>query len=203
MSRRLLALVCAAGFMLAACGDADSESVDAGDTPVTSNDNTGSTPSDDAGPGDSSGGAVDGPDSSLPVSGDGNAAAGGTRPADGVDTYAIADLTVFITHPDFDSVRYQLSCLGDTATIDDPSVGVDADAACRALLDPEVATRLIDGPATDQACTEIFGGPDVAEIGGTLAGSSVVTSVHRANGCGIYDWDELLAAVLPAARPFS
>ena len=202
MSRRLLSLAFALGLVLAACGDADSESVDAGDTPLATGDSQ-ADPAPDGGTDDTIGsGDQSGPDASLPTGG-GSDAAGGTRPADGVDTYAIADLVVFVTHPDHESVRYQLSCLGDTATIDDPSVGVDPDAACRALLDPEVATRLIDGPPTDQACTEIFGGPDVAEIGGTLAGSSVVTSVHRANGCGIFDWDELLADVLPAARPFS
>lgn len=132
----------------------------------------------------------------LPTDG-GDAA--GTRPADGVDAYAIADLTVTVTHPEADDVTYRLSCLGDTATIDDPTVGVDAAAACTALLDQGVLIRLVEGPPADQVCTEQYGGPDLAVITGTLGGEDVNATVDRTNGCGIFDWDDLLADILPSA----
>lgn len=125
--------------------------------------------------------------------------AAGTRPADGTDTYAIADLTIVVSHPDIDDITYRISCLGDTATIDDPPAGVDAEAACTALLDRGVFIRLVEGPPADQVCTEQYGGPDVARITGTLAGEEVDATIDRTNGCGIFDWDDLLGDILPPA----
>ena len=48
-------------------------------------------------------------------------------------------------------------------------------------------------------CTEIYGGPDVATITGDIDGAPVDTTVDRANGCGIDDWDTVLAGLLPPA----
>jgi len=168
---RLPLAVLAVALVAAACGSAS----------VTS------TGSDD---GDS---AVSEPPSS-PDDGD----AGATRPVDGTDAYAIADLEVTITHPDAETVTYRISCLGDTASIDEPPAGVTAERACAQLLDPALVTRLVDGPA-DQACTEIYGGPDEAHLVGTLDGRPVDTVIDRANGCGISDWDDHASAVLPIA----
>ena len=109
-----------------------------------------------------------------------------------------AELTVTVEHPDFDPVTYEISCAGDTATVD--GVELDAEAACTALSDPAVESRLIDGPPAGQVCTEIYGGPDTATITGTLDGEPISAQVDRANGCGISDWDELLADLLPAAH---
>jgi hypothetical protein len=50
----------------------------------------------------------------------------------------------------------------------------------------------------DTACTEIFGGPQRAEITGTLGGKRVDATFTRANGCEIERWDAL-GAVLPDA----
>lgn len=118
--------------------------------------------------------------------------------AGGETAFPEADLTVTVEHPDFDAVTYEISCTGDTATI----VGIDLDAeeACTALSEPAVQSRLIDGPPAGQACTEIYGGPDTASITGTLDGDPISAEVDRSNGCGIADWDELLAGILPAAR---
>lgn len=73
--------------------------------------------------------------------------------------------------------------------------GERAELAAATLDDPAAVTRLVDGPATSGACTEIYGGPDVAHVVGTIGGAAVDTVVDRANGCGIADWD-LLADLL-------
>jgi hypothetical protein len=112
--------------------------------------------------------------------------------------YPESDLSVTVEHPDFETATYDISCTGDAATID--GIDLDAEAACTALSEPAVQSRLIDGPPADQVCTEIYGGPDTATIAGTLDGETVTTQVDRTNGCGIADWDELLADILPAAR---
>lgn len=113
--------------------------------------------------------------------------------------FPVADLSVVIDHPDRDTVEYRLTCLGDTATVTPAGVGVDEQAACRALAKPDVVTRLVKGAPEDQMCTEQYGGPDVATITGTIDGKAVDTTIERINGCGISDWDRLLAGVLPPA----
>lgn len=69
-------------------------------------------------------------------------------------------------------------------------------AVAAALADPAVVDRLVNGPATDVACTEQYGGPDVAHVTGTIGDDEVDTRFHRADGCGIADW-ELAQALLP------
>lgn len=111
----------------------------------------------------------------------------------------LATLDIVITHPDADDVTYTISCLGDTATIIG-DVGLDDFAACDQLGEDAVRDRLLNGPPTDRACTEIYGGPDVATITGTydgVDGPAVDTTVDRSNGCGIDEWDTLLSKVLP------
>jgi hypothetical protein len=67
-----------------------------------------------------------------------------------------------------------------------------AQQACDFLASSQDArTRLIEGPPKDRACTEIYGGGEVADITGSIAGTAVSTTVDRANGCGIADWDLL------------
>lgn len=123
---------------------------------------------------------------------------GGTVPNEpiGAGPYPIATLDITITHPEADDLSYTISCLGDTATVIGSDEIVDQ-RACTVLADAEVKTRLIEGPPADQICTEQYGGPDVAHIVGTFDGESVDTTVDRANGCGIGDWDQLLSGVLP------
>lgn len=113
--------------------------------------------------------------------------------------FPVADLSIVVEHPDRDTFEYRLNCLGDTATVTPEGVDVDEQAACLALASPDVVTRLVQGPPADQVCTEQYGGPDVATITGTIDDRQVDTNVDRTNGCGISDWDELLADVLPPA----
>ena len=116
----------------------------------------------------------------------------------GAGPYRVATLDITITHPEADDVNYTISCLGDTATVLG-DVPISEEQACTALADDDVRTRLINGAPGDQICTEIYGGPDVAAIVGTHDGDAVNTTVDRSNGCGVDDWDRLLAGILPPA----
>lgn len=64
----------------------------------------------------------------------------------------------------------------------------DPDGACAALLDNEDALKPVAG---DVACTEIYGGDQVA----TITGPDVQASFSRANGCEIARWDALKAVL--------
>lgn len=113
----------------------------------------------------------------------------------------LATLDIVISHPDADDVSYVISCLGDTATIIG-DVSLSDFAACDQLGDNAVRERLLNGAPVDQACTEIYGGPDIATITGTydgVDGPKVDTTIDRSNGCGIDEWDSLLSQVLPGA----
>lgn len=116
----------------------------------------------------------------------------------GAGPYPIATLEFTITHPDTDTVTYTISCLGDTATVIG-SDNINEQTACSQLAKPAVKSRIVDGEPADIACTEIYGGPDEAIIAGTFDGAAVNTTIKRNNGCGIDDWDNLLAGVLPPA----
>jgi hypothetical protein len=68
------------------------------------------------------------------------------------------------------------------------------------LLTPDDA----DAVPADMACTEIYGGPDVAVVTGTLEGEAIDTTLTRANGCEIerFDrWVPLLREVFPGYVP--
>ncbi len=67
-----------------------------------------------------------------------------------------------------------------------------ASSAAELLKDPAVVKRLVEGEPQGQMCTEIYGGPDIATVTGTLDGVAVNTSFNRNNGCGIADWELLL-----------
>jgi hypothetical protein len=114
---------------------------------------------------------------------------------------ADAELDVQYSHPEAGvEFSYGIEC-GEsgaqvTGAIDQS--GVDAATACGALTETAVVERLVDGPDHD-VCTEIYGGPDVAEVTGTVGGEQVETTVDRADGCGINDWDEVLDPILPPA----
>ena len=74
-----------------------------------------------------------------------------------------------------------------------------ADAAAAVVTSLEGRSRLIDGEVAGRACTEIYGGPDIAHVTGSIGGIDVDTSFHRSNGCGIADW-ELLQPFLGRPR---
>ena len=118
----------------------------------------------------------------------------------GAGPYPIATLEISFAPADGKATDYTISCLGDTATVIG-DVAVAGEAACLALNDGPVRERLIGGVPADRICTEIYGSADTASISGVIDGESVETEVDRTNGCGIDDWDVVLAAVLPAVTP--
>ena len=192
----LIALLLAFTLVAAACGgDDNDDSVVSGDDPQGLPVNDGDEPpveDPQNEPGDG--------DDPIPVEPD-NGIGDGAQPLPdeplGAGPYPIADLTVTYEHPDAGTVEYQIVCLGDTATLIGAADGVTDQGACTRLADGAVQQRLVDGPPTDQACTEQYGGPDVARVVGTLDDQPVDTTFDRANGCGIDDWDRLMAGVLP------
>lgn len=109
-----------------------------------------------------------------------------------------ADVNITIEHPDAETIEYQIRCDGEGSTVVG-DVGVNAAEACGRLSDPVVQNRLIDGPPPGLACTEIYGGPDIATIEGAIVGVRFMATIDRVNGCGIGDWDGLLRGLLPPA----
>ena len=71
-----------------------------------------------------------------------------------------------------------------------------AAAACRALSENVDA---LDPVPADAICTQLFGGPEEAEIEGTLEGRAVRASFNKRNGCEIARW-ERLGSVLSLER---
>jgi hypothetical protein len=85
-----------------------------------------------------------------------------------------------------------VSCPGDDA-------GVCAEAE-------EIIPSDFDEVPASQACTEIFGGPDVATIEGEIDGEQVEGEFTRANGCEIDRFGNvvpLLQALFPDYQPGS
>ena len=76
----------------------------------------------------------------------------------------------------------------------DPDGGSHPDpvSACDALLRHEDALRPVAG---DVACTEIYGGPQLATIAGTHEFAVVDATLSRTNGCEIARWDALDSVV--------
>ena len=63
-------------------------------------------------------------------------------------------------------------------------------AACRALTRPG-ARALFAPPPKDMACTDIYGGPQVAFVTGTLQRRPVWARFSRTNGCEIARWQRV------------
>lgn len=114
------------------------------------------------------------------------------------DRHAVADLEIAVGHPEAATVTYRILCLGDAARVEGQD-RIDGSVACTRLTDLQVRSRLVNGAPADQICTEIYGGPDTATITGIHESTTVNTVIDRSNGCGINDWDRLLAGVLPPA----
>ena len=76
------------------------------------------------------------------------------------------------------------------------------DAVCLAVAEIDVDAL---GPVSpDTACTELFGGPDIVSLEGTIEGEDVDVDLTRANGCEIERFDAavpLLQALYPDYEP--
>jgi hypothetical protein len=74
--------------------------------------------------------------------------------------------------------------------------------SCRAAR--RLAAFLAQRPDPARQCTQVYGGPDAATIGGTIAGRRISRRFSRGNGCAIADWDRaqaLLPKPVGARRP--
>lgn len=180
--RILVAIVVSITLLAAACGDDDADTTAGGDTA----DDTGQLPLDDTADDDAA--ASD----DEPVTEPGDDAPLGGGP------YPIADISFDVDMGDGTTHEYRLACLGDTATFTGDT-SLAADRACLALNELEVRSRLLGDDHLDRVCTEQYGGPQLATLTGTLDDQPVDATIDRANGCGIDDWDQLLAPLLPAA----
>lgn len=95
-----------------------------------------------------------------------------------------ADLTITLDESGDGTTRtFTLTC--DPVGGDHP----DPDAACRALADagPEPLRPV----PRNVGCTDLWGGPQVATVRGTVDGQRVDTRFDRTNGCEIGRWDAL------------
>jgi Subtilisin inhibitor-like len=90
------------------------------------------------------------------------------------------EITVWPSGRSGDEKKARLTCSPPGGTLDDP------DDACRRLGSME---RPFVRPNGQVACTEIYGGPAVAEIRGTFDGSQVLATFARSDGCEIAHWD--------------
>ena len=63
-----------------------------------------------------------------------------------------------------------------------------AEEACAALIEQEDALAPVPG---NVACTQIFGGPQEAQVAGVVRGREVHARFSRNNGCEIDRWDRL------------
>jgi hypothetical protein len=72
-----------------------------------------------------------------------------------------------------------------------------AGTACRRLADDGVA--LFAPVRRSEVCTQIYGGPAVARVVGTVDGRRVWATFSRTNGCHIGRWDRLSPWLLPRA----
>ena len=130
----------------------------------------------------------------MPVEPDGGIGDGAGPPADAGRLRA--NLHIVIESADRGgSVSYAVTCEGDRTELQGP-VDVDPARACAALSDPAVRQRLVEGAPKDRMCTKIYGGPETATVQGSIDGRPVDTVIRRSDGCGMDDWDRLLADVL-------
>jgi hypothetical protein len=88
-----------------------------------------------------------------------------------------------------DPERWTLRCNPARGTLARPAV------ACRKLA--EGGTKLFAPIRKDVACTQIYGGPDVGRVVGTVKGNRVWASFSRSDGCQISRWERLSPWLLP------
>jgi hypothetical protein len=105
---------------------------------------------------------------------------GGTAPSSELE------ITIWPEGRDGEPTTYTLTCMPDGGTHPDLA------AACQAVYLPMV----FDPPPTDQACTEQYGGPQVAEVTGRVQDIAIDARFSRTDGCQISRW-ERASALLP------
>jgi hypothetical protein len=85
--------------------------------------------------------------------------------------------------------RATLTCDGSPAAT---GFIADSRAACDLVtVDAKARARLVSGAPAHQVCTQLYGGPQRAEVTGRITGRPVEVTVTRADGCGVADWSLL------------
>jgi hypothetical protein len=105
------------------------------------------------------------------------ACGGGSAPASGGGGGKDADLevTVWPGGRDGPSSSHRIRCPGD--------------GRCDRLA--ALPARVFEPVPGDLMCTQIYGGPDVAEIRGTLDGRRIDARFKRTDGCEIARWNQV------------
>ena len=118
------------------------------------------------------------------------AGCGGERPVAVRGDGPVTSLRVeVLPKPGAAARRATLTCDGSpTATgfIADPRAACDLVSG-----DAGVRERLFAGSPADQVCTQVYGGPQQAQVSGRIVGRRVDATVTRVDGCGVADWSRL------------
>jgi hypothetical protein len=121
------------------------------------------------------------------------AGCGGYEGGETPGTQTVLQITAWPNGKDAGAGReWKLNCERAGGTHPDP------ESACERLLDLEAPFA---GTPQDAICTEIYGGPAVAEVEGLYRGETVNAQFARTNGCEIARWDKhaFLFPVKPGA----
>ena len=85
--------------------------------------------------------------------------------------------------------RATLTCDGSPAAT---GFITDSRAACDLVTgDDNARARLVAGAPAQRVCTQLYGGPQQAQVTGRISGRAVDVTVTRADGCGVADWSLL------------
>jgi hypothetical protein len=63
----------------------------------------------------------------------------------------------------------------------------------------QLADLLLNAPASDRVCTQIYGGPQTATVQGTINGRWIRRAFSRTNGCELADWEQMGPLLAPKA----
>lgn len=120
--------------------------------------------------------------------------AGQGQPDAPAATQAGSTLTVrFTPNPDASTRVWTLTC--EPPGGDHPA----AQEACATLVERTREGTPFASPSEGQICTQIYGGPQTAEIEGHWRGRPVSADYSRQNGCEIQTWDALQPVIAPGA----
>jgi Subtilisin inhibitor-like len=123
-------------------------------------------------------------DTTMPVTPSSSTPRAQSTPTEAAET----DLTIVVNDGSSSTVTWRLTC--------DPPGGTHPtpEAACRAL--EANGTAALPPVPNDKACTQIYGGPETADISGTWQGQPIMSKFARNDGCQISRW-KLMEGLLP------
>ncbi len=104
-------------------------------------------------------------------------------PGGGSSSDATALTITLVSDDGVDPETFELTC--------DPPGGDHPQAAeaCKVLA--AAGAKVFEPVAKDQACTDLYGGPQTATVTGTYKGKPVDAEFARTNGCEIDRWEQL------------